>query len=96
MFPYNIQQVTPRSLHFLNNSDYHNVTIKDYKNKLKQLMSLIQFHSKLKQTIQILKKINYAHSMCGKTELPVLTLTCWEVGALSYFSYSFTNTKTRQ
>ena len=44
-------------------------------------MSLIQFHRKLKQTIQILKQINSAHSMCGKIELPVLALTGWEVGA---------------
>ena len=48
------------------------------------------------QTIQILKQINLAHNMCWKIELPVLTLTGWEVGALSYFSYSFMNTKTRQ
>lgn len=31
--------------------------------------------------------------MCGKIELPVLTLTGWEVGALSYFSYSITTQK---
>ena len=48
---------------------------------------------KLKQTIQILKQINLAHSMCGKIELPVLTLTGWEVRALSYFSYSLTTQK---
>ena len=59
-------------------------------------MSSIQFHRKLMQTIQILKQINLAHNMCWKIELPVLTLTGWEVGALSYFSYSFMNTKTRQ
>ena len=45
------------------------------------------------QTIQILKQINLAHSMCGKIELSVLTLTGWEVGALSYFSYSLTTQK---
>ena len=48
------------------------------------------------QTIQILKQINLAHSMCGKIEPPVLTLTGCEVGALSYVSYSLKNTKTRQ
>ena len=64
--------------------------------KQNQIMSLIQFHKKLMQTIQILKQINLAHSMCGKIEPPVLTLTSCEVGALSYFSYSLTNTKTRQ
>ena len=31
--------------------------------------------------------------MCGKIELPVLTLTGWEVGALSYFSYSLMTQK---
>ena len=69
------------------------LTIKECENKLNQLMSLIQFHRKLKQTIQILKQINSAHSMCGKIELPVLALTGWEVGALSYFSYSLTTQK---
>ena len=47
-------------------------------------MSLIQFHRKLKQTIQILKQINLAHSMCGKIELPVLTLTGWEATHLRH------------
>ena len=51
-------------------------------------MSLIQFYRKLKQTIQILKQINLAHSMCGKIELPVLTLTGWGSWYISYFSYS--------
>ena len=56
-------------------------------------MSLIQFHRKLKQTIQIVKQINLAHSMCGKIELAVLTLSGWGVGALSDFSYSLTTQK---